>query len=99
MSRRIVGSGAWPELPHQEWTDPLETVHLWSQIVGKIRMELSPWINHSWGAPLYLTSRGLTTSPIPHGMRTFEIDFDFLDHVLSIETNDGELRTIALGRV
>ena len=59
-------------------------------------MELSPWINHSWGAPLYVTSRGLTTSPIPHATRTFEIDFDFLDHVLSIETNDAELRTIAL---
>jgi Family of unknown function (DUF5996) len=69
---------------------------MWTQIVGKIRLTLSPWTNQSWSVTLYVTSRGLTTSPIPHGTRTFEINFDFIDHQLRIEANNGERRTIEL---
>lgn len=89
-------SAGWPELPYAAWADTLETVHLWSQIVGKVRMELSPWVNHSWGVALYVTSRGLTTSPIPWGGRSFEIDFDFVEHRLPIRVSDGTERSLAL---
>lgn len=86
----------WPVLPTDAWWDTLETLHLWSQIVGKIRMECSPWVNQSWSVPLYVTARGLTTSPIPYGGLSFEIDFDFVDHVLPIRTSDGRTRSLAL---
>lgn len=86
----------WPALPIADWWDTLETLHLWSQIVGKIRMECSPWVNHSWSVPLYVTTRGLTTSPIPYGGLSFEIDFDFVDHVLPIRTSDGRARSLKL---
>jgi hypothetical protein len=89
-------SNAWPVLPFAEWQDTAITLHMWTQIVGKIRLTLSPWINHSWHVTLYVTSRGLTTSPIPYGARTFEINFDFIDHQLRIETSDGDRRTIEL---
>jgi hypothetical protein len=79
----------WPALPFQEWAETAATLHMWTQIVGKIRMEFTPWTNHSWHVTLYLTSRGLTTSPIPYGSRTFEIRFDFLDHNLRILASDG----------
>jgi hypothetical protein len=69
---------------------------MWSQIVGKVRMELSPWVNHSWSVPLYVTSRGLTTSPIPYGGRTFEIDFDFVNHRLPIKVSDGQTKSLTL---
>src|SRR3954447_24315292 len=69
---------------------------MWTQIVGKIRLSLTPWINHSWHVTLYLTSRGLTTSPIPYGLRTFEMRFDFIDHELRILTNNGSIRVIKL---
>ena len=89
-------SDYWPPLPFAEWQDTAITLHMWTQIVGKIRLALSPWTNHSWHVTLYVTSRGLTTSPIPHGMRTFEINFDFIDHELRIETSDGVRDTIEL---
>jgi hypothetical protein len=89
-------AGGWPTLPHTEWTDTIETLHMWSQIVGKIRMELSPWFNHSWSVPLYVTPRGLTTSPIPHGDGLFQIDFDFVSHTLPIVASDGQVRTVEL---
>jgi hypothetical protein len=89
-------SDAWPPLPFAEWQDTAVTLHMWTQIVGKIRLTLSPWTNHSWHVTLYVTSRGLTTSPIPHGARTFEVNFDFIDHQLRIETSDGDRRTIEL---
>ena len=89
-------SNAWPALPFPEWQDTATTLHMWTQIVGKIRLTLSPWTNHSWNVTLYVTSRGLTTSPIPHGVRTFEINFDFIDHQLCIDASDGERRTIEL---
>lgn len=80
---------AWPELPYEAWADTCTTLHLWMQIVGKVRLARSPWINHSWHATLYPTARGLTTSPIPHGRRSFQIDFDFIDHRLDVHTTDG----------
>ncbi len=83
------GADAWPALSYDEGRDTLETLHLWTQIVGKVRLALSPWINHSWHATLYLTARGLTTSPIPHGSRSFEIEFDFVEHTVLVNTIDG----------
>ncbi len=74
---------AWPELPTEAWRDTYATLHLWTQIVGKIRLTKSPWLNHSWHVTLYVTPRGLTTSPVPDGTRTFQIDFDFIDHRLA----------------
>ena len=89
-------SNQWPPLPFAEWKDTAITLHMWTQIVGKIRLVLSPWTNHSWHVTLYVTSRGLTTSPIPHGSYTFEILFDFIDHQLLIDKSDGARRTIPL---
>ncbi len=86
----------WPSLPFEEWKETCATLQMWTQIVGKIRLTQTPWVNHSWHVTLYVTARGLTTSPIPHGARTFEIDFDFIDHQLRIETCDGGTRQIAL---
>src|SRR5947207_4874706 len=86
----------WPALPFSEWKDTAATLHMWMQIVGKIRLTLSPWINHSWHVTLYVTSRGLTTSPIPHGFHTFEIRFDFIEHELRILKSDGAVRKFAL---
>ncbi len=96
MSDRAPYSDVWPEIDYEGWKDTQETLHLWSQIIGKIRLTQTPWINHSWHVPLYVTARGLTTSPIPYGTRIFEIDFDFLDHSVEILTGDGERRTIGL---
>jgi Family of unknown function (DUF5996) len=79
----------WPELPYAAWRETAATLHLWTQIAGKIRLSQTPWLNHSWHVTLYVTARGLTTSPIPCGMRAFQIDFDFIDHQLRIETSDG----------
>jgi Family of unknown function (DUF5996) len=86
----------WPELPTAAWRETYATLHLWTQIAGKIRLARSPWLNHSWHVALYVTARGLTTSPIPDGARTFQIDFDFIDHVLLISTSDGAQRQLAL---
>lgn len=86
----------WPELPTAAWRDTYATLQLWTQIVGKIRLTRSPWLNHSWHVALYVTPRGLTTSPIPDGFGTFQIDFDFIDHVLRVATSDGKARQFAL---
>ncbi|HEX7152001.1 MAG TPA: DUF5996 family protein [Thermoanaerobaculia bacterium] len=86
----------WPSLPLDDWKPTLLTLHRWTQLAGKIRMTLSPKVNHWWHVPLYVSTRGLTTSPIPCGPRTFHIDFDFLAHKLDIATSDGGVRTIAL---
>jgi uncharacterized protein DUF5996 len=86
----------WPELPFASWRDTCATLQLWTQIVGKIRLTLTPWLNHSWHVTLYVTSRGLTTSPIPCGDRSLEIAFDFIDHLLKISASDGESRQFAL---
>jgi hypothetical protein len=86
----------WPELPIAAWRETYATLHLWTQIIGKIRLVRSPWLNHSWHVALYVTACGLTTSPIPDGPRTFQIDFDFVDHTLRISTSDGAGRQFAL---
>jgi hypothetical protein len=87
---------AWPELPLAAWRETYATLHLWTQIVGKIRLARTPWLNHSWHITLYVTARGLTTSPIQDGVRTFQIDLDFIDHALRISTSDGAQRQFAL---
>ena len=86
----------WPPLPFDEWEDTLATLHRWTQMVGKTRLALAPMTNHWWQVTLYLTARGLTTSPMPVGQRTVEIEFDFLDHVLAARTSDGASRRMRL---
>ena len=86
----------WPELPTAAWLETCATLHLWTQIVGKIRLARTPWLNHSWHVTLYVTTRGLTTSSIPDDTRSFEIAFDFIDHVLRISTSDGLQRQFGL---
>lgn len=96
MSRSLdapVQTGHWPALPSEAWGDTCATLHMWMQIVGKIRLARMPWINHSWHVPLYVTARGLTTSTIPPG---FQMDFDFIDHELIISASDGGVRSVAL---
>jgi Family of unknown function (DUF5996) len=89
-------NSAWPALPLNQWEDTYLTLHLWTQVVGKIRMTLSPPLNHWWHTTLYVTARGLTTSPIPFGPGAFEIQFDFLDHQLVIQTSAGATRVLPL---
>jgi Family of unknown function (DUF5996) len=86
----------WPELPYEAWRDTYATLHIWTQIVGKIRLVQTPWLNHSWHVVLYVSPRGLTTSAIPYGNRSFELAFDFIDHVLVVSTDDGRMRRIGL---
>lgn len=87
---------AWPPLDYAAWQDSCTTLHLWTQIVGKIRLAKAPPVNHWWHVPLYLTARGLTTSPMPHGAGSFQIDFDLVDHQLRIDVNDGRRGSLAL---
>ncbi|HEV7220494.1 MAG TPA: DUF5996 family protein [Terriglobales bacterium] len=87
---------SWPALPFKSWADTYATLHMWTQIVGKIRLALTPLINHWWNVPLYVSARGLTTSSIPYQERAFEIQFDFIDHRLVLETNDGQVKTMPL---
>ena len=84
-----AGAAAWPELPLEAWADTYATLHLYLQIVGKVRLTQSPWVNHSWHVTLYVTPRGLTTSAIPHGSRVFSIDLDFIDHAVRLKASDG----------
>jgi hypothetical protein len=86
----------WPELPYAAWADTAATLQLWTQVVGKIRLARTPWLNHSWHVALYVTARGLTTGPIPDDAHAFQIDFDFVDHVLWIRTSGGDARVLAL---
>jgi hypothetical protein len=96
MHERSEVRDAWPALPLAAWRETYETLHMWTQIVGKVRLELAPWINHSWGVPLYVTARGLTTSPIPYQHTTFAVDFDFVNHHLRVATSGGIERAFAL---
>jgi hypothetical protein len=89
-------SQRWPALPLAEWKDTYATLHMWTQVVGKIRLALGPNINHYWGTTLYVTSHGLTTSPMPYPQGVFEINFDFIAHALEINTSLGETRTFRL---
>jgi hypothetical protein len=86
----------WPELPLAAWQDTYDTLHMWTQIVGKIRMTLTPLVNHYWNVTLYVSARGLTTSAIPYPGGVFEIEFDFIGHKLVIETSEGDVRTLEL---
>ena len=87
---------SWPELPLGEWKDTLATLHMWTQIVGKIRLKQSPFENQWWNVPFYVTPRGLTTSAMPYNERLFQITFDFIDHLLIIETPDGSIGKFGL---
>lgn len=86
----------WPDLPYEAWKDTCATLHMYTQVVGKIRMSYTPWLNHSWHVTLYLTVRGLTTSPIPYDGRAFQIDFDFIDHAVFLRTSEGREKKIPL---
>src|SRR2546421_8581010 len=86
----------WPGLPLDAWNETFATLHMWTQVVGKIRLAQSAWTNHSWHVTLYVTARGLTTSPIPYGEATFEIDFDFVNHQLIVQVSDGRMDRFAL---
>ena len=91
-----MSNHTWPELVLEEWQDTLATLHMWTQIVGKIRLEQTPLVNHWWNVPLYVSARGLTTSPMTYQDRIFEIEFDFIDHTLRIQCSDGSLATLDL---
>jgi len=96
VSTPLVSPESWPELPLAAWADTYATLHMWTQIVGKVRLALSPHVNHSWGVTLYVNSRGLTTSPIPYARGIFEMQFDFINHKLEVSTSSGELKSICL---
>lgn len=87
---------AWPALPLEAWADSYATLHRWIQIVGKLRMARSPWMNHSWHVTLYVTARGLTTALIPYDERAFQIEFDFIAHQLIVQTSDGRTARVPL---
>jgi hypothetical protein len=89
-------SDAWPALPFDAWGPTCDTLHMWTQIVGKVRLALAPHVNHWWQVPLYVSARGLTTTAMPFRDSTFEMEFDFIDHVLAIRTCDGNVRSVAL---
>jgi hypothetical protein len=84
-----MGTGIWPELAYPTWSDTAATLQLWSQIIGKVRLTLTPWVNHSWQVPFYVTARGLGTSPIPVGYEILEVEFDFISHRLVARMSDG----------
>jgi hypothetical protein len=86
---------AWPALRYADWADTYRTLHLWTQIVGKVRLARTPWLNHSWQTPLYVSARGLTTGPIPHGRRLFDLELDFVDAKLVLRT-DAEFAELPL---
>jgi hypothetical protein len=96
LSARAEVSEVWPSLPLAAWQDTYQTLHMWTQIVGKVRLALSPPLNHWWATALYVTPRGLTTSAIPYGTRTFDVAFDFLDHTLWVQSSDGGRRAMGL---
>jgi Family of unknown function (DUF5996) len=91
-----VAQSVWPELPYAAWKDTYATLHLWTQVIGKIRLGLTPWLNHSWHVTLYVTPRGLTTGPMPFAGGDVAIDFDFIDHVLWLSTSAGHVRQVML---
>ncbi len=96
MSTPIIQTESWPSLPYEEWKDTCATLHMWTQIVGKVRLALAPPVNQWWGVPLYVSARGLTTSAMPYGSTFFEMEFDFIDHNLVIRCSDGALSTVKL---
>ncbi len=93
---RLKSAELWPPLPWEEWRETCETLHLWMQVVGKVRLALAPLVNHWWEVPLYVTARGLTTSPISYQARYFQIDFDFISHELRLDRDDGRRYVLPL---
>lgn len=93
---RGAAAQVWPPLPLDEWKDTYATLHMWTQVVGKIALAQAPMMNHWWQVALQVTARGLTTLPLPHGQRVFQISFDFIDHQLRIQDSDGRQRSLAL---
>jgi hypothetical protein len=91
-----VSSADWPALPLTDWKDTYATLHLWTQVIGKVALAQAPPLNHSWGVALHLTPRGLITPLLPYGQRSFTVEFDFVDHQLLTRTTDGHIQTIAL---
>src|SRR6516164_1979499 len=96
MEGRAVPNERWPALPWEAWKDTCETLHLWMQIVGKVKLALAPFLNEWWQVAFHLTARGLTTGPIPWGHGVFEMEFDFVDHQLVVRTSDGRRTALAL---
>jgi Family of unknown function (DUF5996) len=95
-SPRTDNDDVWPALPYADWKDTLATLHMWTQIVGKVKLQLSPFLNEWWNVAFAVTARGLTTSTIPFGQRMFQVDFDFIDHRLAIDTSTGSSRSMPL---
>src|SRR6188474_1590188 len=91
-----MASDRWPELPLAAWRNTRDTLHLWTQVVGKIRLVLTPWLNHSWHVALYVTARGLTTSPMPCKSGSLEIEFDFVEHVVWLRMSNGDVRRVVM---
>src|SRR5689334_9680385 len=91
-----MASDRWPELPLAAWRDTRDTLHLWTQVVGKVRLALTPWLNHSWHVALYVTARGLTTSPMPCKGGSLEIEFDFVEHAVWLRLSNGNLRKVPM---
>lgn len=89
-------NAAWPEIPYPAWKDSCTTLHLFTQIVGKVRLQASPWLNHGWQVPLYVSARGLTTGPIHVGERVADMEFDFIAHQLVLRTGEGAVRLVPL---
>jgi len=96
MSTPVHQPEAWPALPLEEWKDTCATLHMWTQIVGKVRLAQAPLVNHWWNVPLYVSARGLTTTAMPYGSTFFEMEFDFINHVLNITCSDGVATSVAL---
>lgn len=96
MSTPMTQTESWPALPLEEWKDTCATLHMWTQIVGKVRLAQTPLVNHWWNVPLYVSARGLTTTAMPYGAMFFEMEFDFVDHNLVIKGSDGAVRTVKL---
>jgi Family of unknown function (DUF5996) len=94
--QRTIDPGLLPAMPFDSWKDTLATLHMWTQVVGKVRLKLCPLVNHYWNVTFYMTARGMTTSAMPFGKRTIEVRFDFIDHRLSLETSNGRHVAIAL---
>jgi hypothetical protein len=93
---RFMGDETWPALRYEAWKDTYATLHMWTQVAGKVALARAPWMNHSWAIAMQVTPRGLSTRALPHGRRSFMIEFDFIDHLLVIRSSDGTTRTLAL---
>src|SRR6476661_10805681 len=96
MSVNSSAAEAWPALPLAEWRDTLDTLHMWTQIVGKVKLGLTPFLNEWWNVGFFVSARGLRTGTIPAEPRVFEIEFDFIDHQLTVRTSAGEVASVPL---